>query len=125
MAESRIIISNDKTTQFNEWYIEVITKTKLLDYYGISGCYIMLPFSYEMWEFIQNYINCIFKKIMPLIWLCDNNECDKFIRNTYQMKPICRPINVETLQIIKSTKPHVCTICEKNTGDYCYIGKTF
>ena len=63
MAEAKIEITKKKQTEFSEWYIEVITKIKLLDYYAVSGCYIMLPFSYEMWENIQGFLDSRFKKL--------------------------------------------------------------
>lgn len=56
-------ITKNKHTDFSEWYTEIITKLKLLDYYAVSGCYIMLPFSYEMWEKIQSYLNEKLKKM--------------------------------------------------------------
>lgn len=60
---SAIGITKDKSTNFSEWYSEIITKLKLLDYYAVSGCYIMLPLSYEMWEIIQLYINKKLKRM--------------------------------------------------------------
>lgn len=63
MSDSKIEIKKKKTTEFNEWYLEVVMKTGLLDYYQVSGCYIMLPYSYEIWEHIQNYLNTKFKQL--------------------------------------------------------------
>lgn len=57
MSESKIELTKNKQTEFNEWYIDVVMKTELLDYYAVSGCYIMLPASYKMWEQIQAYID--------------------------------------------------------------------
>jgi prolyl-tRNA synthetase len=55
-------ITKNKHDNFSEWYTEIVIKLKLLDYYPVSGCYIMLPFSYEMWENIQSYLNAGLKK---------------------------------------------------------------
>lgn len=63
MLESKIEITKDKKKDFNDWYTEVILQTKLLDYYAVSGCYIMLPFSYELWENIQQYVDGRLKKL--------------------------------------------------------------
>lgn len=63
MTDSKIEINKDKKTEFSEWYTQIIIQTKLLDYYPISGCYIMLPFSYKMWEIIQSYVDNKLKKI--------------------------------------------------------------
>lgn len=63
MTDSKIKITKDKATEFSDWYIQVILQTKLLDYYPVSGCYIMLPFSYKMWENIQSYVDTRFKRL--------------------------------------------------------------
>lgn len=48
---------------FSEWYREVITKAELIDYYDISGCYILRPRSYHIWEQIQGYLDARFKAL--------------------------------------------------------------
>jgi len=35
----------------------VITKAELIEYYEISGCYILRPNSYYIWEQIQGFID--------------------------------------------------------------------
>ena len=47
---------------FSEWYREVITKAELIDYYDISGCYILRPRSYYIWEKIQGFLDARFKQ---------------------------------------------------------------
>jgi hypothetical protein len=42
---------------FAKWYQQVITKSEMIDYYEISGCYILRPWSYQIWEFIQAYFD--------------------------------------------------------------------
>jgi len=39
----------------------VITKSDLIEYYDISGCYILRPSSYYIWEQIQQYADAKFK----------------------------------------------------------------
>jgi prolyl-tRNA synthetase len=56
-------ITKNKNTEFNEWYGEIVRKCDLLDYSTISGCYTLKPLSYEVWEFIQEYINKDIKKM--------------------------------------------------------------
>jgi len=48
---------------FSEWYREVITKAELIDYYDISGCYILRPRSYHIWEQIQDFLDVRFKAL--------------------------------------------------------------
>jgi len=51
----------NKTTNFSEWYRKLITSNNLIKNYDISGCYILLPKSYEMWEKIKYYLDFEFK----------------------------------------------------------------
>lgn len=57
MTDNKIEITKDKKVEFNEWYQELVFTTGLLDYYQISGCYIILPYAYEIWEHIQQYLD--------------------------------------------------------------------
>ena len=36
---------------------QVLIKADMLDYYSVSGCYILKPWSYSIWEEIQRTIN--------------------------------------------------------------------
>ena len=56
-------IQNKKEENFPDWYSECITKSEMIDYYDISGCYILRPWSYEIWETIQSYFDNLIKKI--------------------------------------------------------------
>ena len=42
-----------KEENFSEWYSQVITKAEMVEYYDVSGCYILRPWSYAIWEAIQ------------------------------------------------------------------------
>jgi prolyl-tRNA synthetase len=52
-----LAISVTKNDNFSDWYIQMITKGKFIEYTDISGCYVLLPNSYGIWENIQVYIN--------------------------------------------------------------------
>lgn len=39
---------------FGDWYQQVLIKGEMLDYYDISGCYILKPWSYGIWQEIQS-----------------------------------------------------------------------
>lgn len=53
-----------KSEDFSEWYRQVIVKSEMIDYYvEVSGCYIFRPLSYNIWEFIQEYMNNDFKQM--------------------------------------------------------------
>ena len=51
-----------KEDDFSEWYTQVITKSELISYSNVSGCYVFKPRSYQIWEKIQNYFNREIKK---------------------------------------------------------------
>ena len=61
--ETKLKMTFDKSTEFSEWYSEIIKKGDLIDYYDISGCYILKPNSYFIWEQIQNYLDRRFKEL--------------------------------------------------------------
>lgn len=42
-----------KDVNFSAWYSEVIKKSELIENYDISGCYILRPRAYYIWEKIQ------------------------------------------------------------------------
>ena len=60
---SSLGIQNKKEENFSDWYSECITKSEMIDYYDISGCYILRPWSYEIWEKIQEYFDKLIKAI--------------------------------------------------------------
>lgn len=47
----------DKELDFPGWYQQVLTKGDMLDYYDVSGCYILKPWSYSIWEKIQRWFD--------------------------------------------------------------------
>eukprot|EP01129_Flabellula_baltica_P010630 TRINITY_DN450_c0_g2_i1.p1 TRINITY_DN450_c0_g2~~TRINITY_DN450_c0_g2_i1.p1 ORF type:complete len:362 (+),score=91.27 TRINITY_DN450_c0_g2_i1:1333-2418(+) len=55
-------ITVTKEENFSEWYVQCVTKGELIEYTDISGCYVMRPNSYGLWEQIQNYFDAKIKK---------------------------------------------------------------
>ncbi|XP_052756724.1 bifunctional glutamate/proline--tRNA ligase isoform X2 [Galleria mellonella] len=60
---TRLGLEASKDTNLPEWYSQVITKSEMIDYYDISGCYILRPWSYSIWEVIRNFLSTEFKKL--------------------------------------------------------------
>ncbi|EEB06218.1 cytoplasmic proline-tRNA ligase Prs1 [Schizosaccharomyces japonicus yFS275] len=52
-----------KDLDFPGWYQQVLTKSDMIEYYDISGCYILKPWSYFIWEVIQKWFDTEIKKI--------------------------------------------------------------
>jgi len=48
---------------FSEWYQQVIMKSEMIEFYDISGCYILRPWSFQIWEQIQEFFNKEIKKL--------------------------------------------------------------
>jgi prolyl-tRNA synthetase len=62
--DSKLIgITVDKYLDFPGWYQQILTKGDMMDYYDVSGCYILRPASYSIWEEIQSYFNTAIKRL--------------------------------------------------------------
>ncbi|KAI6104402.1 hypothetical protein F5141DRAFT_1129730 [Pisolithus sp. B1] len=53
----QIAIGVKKEVDFSAWYQSVLLKADMLEYYSVSGCYILRPWSYSIWEEIQDWFN--------------------------------------------------------------------
>ncbi|MFC1648378.1 proline--tRNA ligase [Nanoarchaeota archaeon] len=62
MKESTLGISVKKQDDFGEWYSQVIQKSELIDYSLVSGCMVLRPYSYRIWEFLVKFLDDEFKK---------------------------------------------------------------
>jgi prolyl-tRNA synthetase len=62
-GKSKLGVSGDKDENFSEWYTDVIVKSEMIEYYDISGCYILRPWSYSIWESIQKFFDAKIKAI--------------------------------------------------------------
>ncbi|CAH0728207.1 unnamed protein product, partial [Brenthis ino] len=60
---TRLGLEACKETDLPEWYSQVITKSEMIDYYDISGCYILRPWSYSIWDLIRNFLTAEFRKL--------------------------------------------------------------
>ncbi|KAG6620843.1 proline-tRNA ligase [Phytophthora cinnamomi] len=56
-------MSVSKKENFADWYTDAITKSGMIDYYDVSGCYILRPYSYEIWERVQQFLDRNLKAI--------------------------------------------------------------
>lgn len=56
-------IDAKKSEAFSDWYTQVVTRSELIEYYEISGCYILRPWAYAIWEFIQQFFDAEIKKL--------------------------------------------------------------
>ncbi|KAF9137070.1 ribose-phosphate pyrophosphokinase 1, partial [Mortierella sp. AD010] len=50
---AQIGIEYKKDVDFPNWYQQVVTRSEMLEYYDVSGCYILRPWAYRIWQEIQ------------------------------------------------------------------------
>lgn len=62
-AKELLGVGAKKEEDFSEWYTNAITRAEMIEYYDISGCYIMRPWAYAIWEQIQEFFNIEIKKL--------------------------------------------------------------
>jgi len=51
-----------KEEDFSEWYTQVIQRSEMIEYYDISGCYVLRPWAYSIWEEITRFFDGKIKK---------------------------------------------------------------
>ena len=62
-GESRLGVEVSKSDNLAEWYQQTITKADLIEYYDVSGCYVLLPGSYAIWDSIKDFFDTEIKKL--------------------------------------------------------------
>jgi len=60
--QTRLGLEFKKEENLPDWYSQVITKSEMIEYYDVSGCYILRPWSYAIWEFIVAFFDGEIKK---------------------------------------------------------------
>jgi prolyl-tRNA synthetase len=61
-AKSELGITVKKADDFSEWYTQVILKAEMIEYSPVSGCMVVRPYAYAMWEVAQSFLDKEFKK---------------------------------------------------------------
>ncbi|XP_005409334.1 PREDICTED: bifunctional glutamate/proline--tRNA ligase [Chinchilla lanigera] len=61
--QTRLGLEARKEENLADWYSQVITKSEMIEYYDVSGCYILRPWAYSIWESIQAFFNAEIKKL--------------------------------------------------------------
>lgn len=56
-SETGLKIEASKDKDFSRWYPEVLVKGDLIEYYVVSGCYILKPWAYFIWEQITAFFD--------------------------------------------------------------------
>jgi len=64
MAEKKetLGLNVKKSVNLSDWYTQVVQKAELADYSSVSGCMVLRPNSYAIWENIQKIFDSMLKK---------------------------------------------------------------
>eukprot|EP01130_Rhizamoeba_saxonica_P000544 TRINITY_DN10518_c0_g1_i1.p1 TRINITY_DN10518_c0_g1~~TRINITY_DN10518_c0_g1_i1.p1 ORF type:complete len:514 (-),score=153.08 TRINITY_DN10518_c0_g1_i1:27-1523(-) len=54
-------IEASRNENFSEWFIQVVTRAELIEYTEISGCYVLRPRSFAIWEAVQSFFDAKIK----------------------------------------------------------------
>ncbi|XP_055010679.1 bifunctional glutamate/proline--tRNA ligase isoform X2 [Boleophthalmus pectinirostris] len=61
--QTRLGLEAKKEENLADWYSQVITKAEMIEYYDVSGCYVLRPWSFAIWEAIKDYFDREIKKL--------------------------------------------------------------
>ncbi|KAK6998090.1 bifunctional glutamate/proline--tRNA ligase [Biomphalaria glabrata] len=61
--QTRLGLEASKEENLSDWYSQIITKSELIEYYDVSGCYILRPWAYSIWESIKEQFDTAIKKM--------------------------------------------------------------
>ncbi|KAL3993914.1 proline--tRNA ligase [Acanthocheilonema viteae] len=63
MKQTKLGLDVKKDENLAEWYSQIITKADMIEYYDVSGCYILRPWSFAIWEVIKKWFDTEIKKL--------------------------------------------------------------
>ncbi|XP_075060372.1 bifunctional glutamate/proline--tRNA ligase isoform X6 [Mixophyes fleayi] len=61
--QTRLGLEAKKEEDLADWYSQVITKSEMIEYYDVSGCYVLRPWAFAIWEAIQDFFNRKIKQL--------------------------------------------------------------
>ncbi|KAA0711364.1 Bifunctional glutamate/proline--tRNA ligase [Triplophysa tibetana] len=61
--QTRLGLEAKKEENLADWYSQVITKAEMIEYYDVSGCYVLRPWSYSIWDAIKEFFDREIKKL--------------------------------------------------------------
>ncbi|XP_034163959.2 bifunctional glutamate/proline--tRNA ligase [Pangasianodon hypophthalmus] len=61
--QTRLGLEAKKEENLADWYSQVITKSEMIEYYDVSGCYVLRPWAYSIWESIKEFFDREIKKL--------------------------------------------------------------
>ncbi|XP_029449037.1 bifunctional glutamate/proline--tRNA ligase isoform X2 [Rhinatrema bivittatum] len=61
--QTRLGLEAKKEENLADWYSQVITKSEMIEYYDVSGCYVLRPWAFSIWEAIKDFFDDGIKKL--------------------------------------------------------------
>ncbi|XP_039982900.1 bifunctional glutamate/proline--tRNA ligase [Xiphias gladius] len=61
--QTRLGLEAKKEENLADWYSQVITKAEMIEYYDVSGCYVLRPWAFSIWEAIKDFFDREIKKL--------------------------------------------------------------
>ncbi|KAK3924680.1 Bifunctional glutamate/proline--tRNA ligase [Frankliniella fusca] len=61
--QTRLGMEARKEENLPDWYSQVIQKGEMIEYYDVSGCYILRPWSFAIWEQLSSWFDTEIKKL--------------------------------------------------------------
>ncbi|KAM9317202.1 bifunctional glutamate/proline--tRNA ligase [Gastrophryne carolinensis] len=61
--QTRLGLEAKKEENLADWYSQVITKSEMIEYYDVSGCYVLRPWAFAIWESIKDFFDAEIKKL--------------------------------------------------------------
>uniref|UniRef100_A0A7N8XEZ5 Bifunctional glutamate/proline--tRNA ligase n=1 Tax=Mastacembelus armatus TaxID=205130 RepID=A0A7N8XEZ5_9TELE len=61
--QTRLGLEAKKEENLADWYSQVITKSEMIEYYDVSGCYVLRPWAFAIWESIKEFFDREIKKL--------------------------------------------------------------
>lgn len=56
-------ITVKKEEDFSQWYTQIVTKAKIIDYSSVKGFVVLMPYGYALWEEAKTTLDNEFKKL--------------------------------------------------------------
>jgi prolyl-tRNA synthetase len=60
-SESFVTEITPRSQDFSKWYLDVVRRAELADYWPVKGCMVIRPYGYAIWELIQQAFDRRFK----------------------------------------------------------------
>lgn len=62
-GETKLKVDAKKNEDLPSWYTQTIVKAEMIEYYDISGCYILRPAAFCIWDYIKEFFDGEIKKL--------------------------------------------------------------